>query len=114
MDLKLRRICSIGTLMAATALVLAPSKAAAPVEDNVEFVELFKLFDRADGNPIPYEFEACVSGAGVTGATIKLLPDGTPEPLGDEGEGEYCYVEKFASATALKLRTNQSASAPGP
>ena len=102
MDLKLRRICSIGTLMAAAALVLAPSKVTG-APDNVEFVELFKLIDRSDGIPIgnPWEFEACVEGDGVTGATITVPGNGTPLPLQDEGDGDYCYVEKFAGKTDL-------------
>jgi len=108
MDPKLRSICSIGTLMAAAALVLAPSKAAAQVVDNVSFVELFKLHERWDGTAFenPYEFEACVEGDGVTFVTV-TVPTATPrvETLTDPWEdGEFCWSEEFADADALNAK----------
>jgi hypothetical protein len=102
---KLRGIFTIGTLMAAAALVLAPPEQAR-AQDNVEFVELVKGIDRIDGaleDPItPYEFEACVGGPGVTGATVKVPTEPTrDETLPSLGSGEFCFSSRFASAGAL-------------
>ena len=106
MDPKLWSIYTIGTLMAAAALILVPSKEAGAVDDNVSFVELFKLHERWDGIAFenPYEFEACVDGAGVTGATVTLPDDVTQVTLEtDPDEHDYCYFEQFASATELDI-----------
>ena len=62
---KFRGICTIGMLMVAAALVLAPPEQAG-AQDNVDYVELFKAIERIDGvfaDPVnPYGFEACVGG----------------------------------------------------
>ncbi len=102
---KFRGICTIGTLMAAAALVLAPPEQAG-AQDNVEFVELIKMLVRDDGvaDPVdPYEFEACVVGSGVTGATLTAPTMPTPrvDLLSDLGYGEFCTSSKFSSLSAL-------------
>ncbi len=72
---RFRGICTIGMLLAAAALVLAPPEQAG-AQDNVENIELVKFIQRIDGaftDPVnPYEFEACVSGSSVTGATVTV------------------------------------------
>ncbi len=102
---KFRGICTIGMLMAAAALVLAPPEQAG-AHDNVEYVELVKVIWRIDGafqDPVnPYEFEACVGGFGVTGATVTVPTVPTrDETLLSLGLGEFCFSSRFASAGAL-------------
>jgi len=102
---KFQGICTIGTLMASAALVLTlPEQAGA--QDNVEFVELFKVLVRDDGvvDPVnPYELEACVGGSGVTGATLTVPTTPTPrvDTLSDLGFGEFCISPEFGSFAAL-------------
>ena len=102
---KFQGICTIGMLMAAAALVLAPPERA-EAQDNVDYVELFKGIERIDGafaDPAnPYEFEACVGGSGVTGVTVTVPTEPTrDETLLSEGFGEFCLSSSFASPGAL-------------
>jgi hypothetical protein len=89
-------------VMMAAALVLAGSEQAA-AQDNVDFVEVIKVFGRDDGTPepMPYEFEACVGGPGVTGATVTVPGNPTPMPLSSQGPNEFCIQPTFTSAALL-------------
>ena len=72
---------------------------------DIEFVELFKLVDRYDGALVsmPYEFEACVGGGGITGATITFT--GNPNPpydlMSDPEGDDFCFSQEFGTAGEL-------------